>query len=57
MATYFTRSQAIEWLERRYAEQVERYPLLREQVPMDLYVRRNLVGALSIDWDVAELAH
>jgi hypothetical protein len=41
-----TRQQAIKYLTDRYEEQCEKYPRTRE-IPLDLYVRRNLRSAME----------
>lgn len=32
----------IEWLTNRWAEECERFPLMRDEIPLDLYMKRNL---------------
>jgi hypothetical protein len=42
-----TREEAIKRLTRRYNEQSEKYPLMAKDVPLALYLKRNLPSVLA----------
>jgi hypothetical protein len=42
-----TRAEAISWLTIRWHEQCERYPLMREDIPLALYIQRNVGAVLA----------
>lgn len=43
-----TRTEAIAYLNKRYTEQAERFPLLEMKVGRKLYVKRNLKAAMEL---------
>lgn len=42
-----TKREAIRRLTNRWNEQVEKYPLMRDDIPLALYLRRNLPHVLN----------
>jgi hypothetical protein len=40
--TPVNKAEALNRLTNRYNEQVERYPLMRDNIPLALYIRRNI---------------
>jgi len=45
---FTTKDEARAYLNDRYTEQAFRWPLLRQKVSRDLYVRRNLRAAMAL---------
>ncbi len=46
-----TRQEAIKRLTNRWNEQAEKYPLMRREIPLELYIRRNLQIVLTSELD------
>ncbi len=44
-----TKAEAIRYCERRWHEQVERFPTMREDISWELYLRRNLRATTQLD--------
>jgi hypothetical protein len=47
-----TKKEAVAYCERRWREQCDRFPTMRDDIPLALYVSRNLRATMRLPADV-----